>query len=262
MFHSTKALSALAAILLSAGMAQATTVVLYDQDFENPVGYNNDGGDVSIFRNVNQHYGNQPAGFEFAQTFTVETLNVSGSARGTNTAAHGTGWSDPTGQGGNFAIGMLSTSQNDLLGLNFNVGAFDFLNFQIDISSIDLSTFGAPFVPAGVAPVFRFTLFDNPGAVVNTGSGTILDQVDFSGSASDVDVFDWTTGTFGLSTAGNTTGDVTLQIDLLQGGYASFDNLIIAASDTSGNVGTVPLPASALFLLAGLGGFGALRRRR
>lgn len=243
-------------------MSNANTVILYDQDFENPVGYNNDGGDVSIFRTVNDHYANQPAGFEFAQTFTVETLNVSGSARGGGSAAFATGWTDSSGQGGDYAIGMLSSRENDLLGLNFNVGAFDFLNFRIDVSSVDLSTFGGPFVPAGGVPQFRFSLFDNPTGVLSTGGGTLLDSIDFSGTASDRDVFDWTTGTFGLSTAGNTNGNVTFQIDLLFGGYAAFDNLRITASNDPGNVGNVPLPASSLLLLAGIGGLTVLRRRR
>lgn len=243
-------------VLVAGTSASAATVVLYNQDFENPVGYNNDGGDVSIFRNVNQHFGDQPAGFRFAQTFTVETLNVSGSARGTGSAAFGTGWSDSSGIGGDFAIGMLADRQRDLLGLNFNVGSFDFLNFRIDVSSIDLSTFSGPFVPAGAVPTFRFSLFDNPTGAASTGSGTLLDQVNLSGTASDRDVFDWTQGTFGLSTAGNTNGNVTFQIDLLDGaGYGAFDNLRIAASDDSGDVGDpspVPLPASGLLLGAGM----------
>lgn len=249
------------ALLVSVSPLQAAPITLYDQDFENPVGYNNDGGDVSIFRTVNDHYANQPAGFEFAQTFTVETLNVSGSERNGGSAAFGTGWDDPTGQAGNFAIGMLSTAQNDLLGLNFNVGAFDFLNFQIDVSSIDLSTFGGPFVPIGAVPTFRFTLYDNPTGNLSVGTGTILDQVDFSGTASDRDTFDWTTGAFGLSTEGNTNGNVTFQIDLLVGGYGAFDNLKIVASNVQGEIDPVPLPASLVLLLGGLGGLSAFRRR-
>jgi hypothetical protein len=43
-------------VLLASAMttANAATVVLYDQDFENPSGFVNDGGDVNIFRTVNQ----------------------------------------------------------------------------------------------------------------------------------------------------------------------------------------------------------------
>lgn len=69
----------LAAILASAvTTAGAATVTLYDQNFESPTGFVNDGGDVNIFRTINQLYGGQPAGFQFAQANTVETLLVGG----------------------------------------------------------------------------------------------------------------------------------------------------------------------------------------
>ena len=98
----------------------AATIVLYDQDFENPAAFVNNGGDVNIFNEVNTLYGNQPPGFVFTQAFTVETLLITG------TQAFGTGYSDPSGIGGNYAVSMLSTVQNDLLGLAFNVNGFNF----------------------------------------------------------------------------------------------------------------------------------------
>ena len=214
---------------------------------------------------MNQNYGNQPSGFQFAQTNTVETLNVLGSARGGGTAAFGTGWSDPSGTGGNFALGMLSSLENDLLGLSFNVGAFDFFNVFGDVSSIDLSTFSGPFVSPGDVPIFRFSLFDNPGGGVGTGSGTLLDSFDLVGTASPRAVFDWTSGAFSLSTTGNTNGNVTLRIDLLHGGYGALDNLRLEASDTGTNpppTGVVPLPAGLPLLAGGLALLGLLRRRR
>jgi len=245
--------------------AFAASVTLYAQDFESPNGYRNDGGDVNIFRTVNDNYGGQPVGFGFAQAFTVETLNVSGSDRGTGTAAFGTGWSDPAGMGGDFAIGMLSNVQNDLLGLSFDVGTFPFFNVAVDVSSIDLSTFNGPFVPVGgLAPIFRFSLFDNPGGGLSVGAGTLLDSFDVTGTASPRTVFDWTSDTFGLSTAGNTNGNVVLQIDLLQGGYAAFDNLVLTASDTlppNPPTPAIPLPAGLPLLLGALGVTALLRRR-
>lgn len=248
-------------VLLASAMttSHAATVVLYDQDFENPTGFVNDGGDVNIFRTVNQLYGGQPAGFMFAQANTVETLLVGG------TQAWGTGFLDPQARAGRHVVGMLSDRQNDLLGLSFNVGAYRFLNFQLDVSSIDLDRWGGPFVPAGgVVPQFRISLYDNPGGAIGLGGGTLLDSVDIAGLLSPSrNTFNWLNHTLALDATGNTNGNVTMVIDLLSGGYAAMDNFRIAASDTAGDVGTVPEPGTlALALLAGAGLVAGSRRRR
>ncbi len=225
---------------------QASTV-LYVQTFENPTGFVNDGGDVNIFRSVNQLYGNQPAGFTFAQQNTVETLRVGGSQ------AWGTGFLDPQGVAGNYALGMLSNYENDLLGLSFDLGPFRYLNFRLDISSIDLDRWGGPFVPvAGLQPAFRFTLYDNPSGATGLGSGAILSTIDVTGTASPRNTFDWTNTVVGLDAAGSTNGKVTLRIDLLSGGYAAMDNFVIAASDRIGDVPAVPEPAAWISLATGL----------
>lgn len=239
--------------------AYAATI-LYTQNFENPNPgtFVNDSGDVNIFNPINSLYGGQPAGFSFAQNFTVETLLVGG------TQAWGTGFLDPQAKAGNYVIGMLSSAQNDLLGLSFNVGSNQFLNFQMDISSIDLDRWGGPFVPAGgLAPVFRFSLFDNPGGGTGVGGGTLLDFVDVTGTATALkNTFDWTNHIVGLDATGNTNGNVILRIDELQGGYAALDNFVIAASDTSGDVGgRVPEPATLALLGLGLAGLAARRKK-
>jgi len=241
-----------ALISIFAPSAQAD-VSLYRQDFENPVGFVNDGGDVNIFNSVNTLYGNQPAGFSFAQDFTVETLLIKGNQ------AFGHGYSDPSDKGGKYALGMLSDSQNDLLGLSFNVGSNKFLSMSLDISSIDLSVFGGPFVAAGAVPRFEFTLFDNPGGATGLGSGTILDSFQAAGTASAPDVFDWTHVLFALDASGSTNGNVTLRIDLLSGGYAAMDNFLITASNTPGQV---PIPAAVWLLGSGLAGVAAVAGRR
>jgi hypothetical protein len=238
--------------------AAATTTVLYTQDFENPSGFVNDGGDVNIFRTVNQLYGNQPSGFQFFQNFTTETLLVGG------TQAWGRGFQDPQGVAGRYVLGLLSDAQNDLLGLSFNVGTFRYLNFQLDISSIDLDRWGGPFVAAGSVPEFRLSLYDNPGGAIGLGAGTLLDQVDITGLAGANDyTFNWSNFTTALDATGNTNGNVTLRIDLLRGGYAAMDNFRIAASDTPGDTGQVPEPGSlSLVTLALLGLAGGLRLSR
>lgn len=227
------------------------TVTLYNQNFENPAAFNNDGGDVNIFNPVNSLYGNQPAGFTFAQANTVETLLITGNQ------AFGHGYSDPSGKGGNYALGMLSTVQNDLLGLSFNVGSNPFMNVRLDISSIDLSVFSGPFVPPGAIPTFKFTLYDNPSGANGLGNGTILDEIQASGTASARDVFNWSEVLLPLDTTGNTNGNVTLRIDLLEGGYAAMDNFHITA-----DVLPIPEPETYAMLLAGLGLVGFIARRR
>ena len=243
----------LAAAALAA--APSTAAILYSQDFENPDGFVNDGGDINIFRSVNQLYHDQPAGFVFSQTFTTETLLIGG------TQAYGVGYTDPSGKAGKYVVSQLSDAQDDRLGLAFNVGGFKFLNFRMDISSIDLDRFGGPFVPpGGLAPVFRFRLFDNPGGAPGVGTGTPLDFVDVTGllNPSKTSLL-FSTAIGGLDASASTDGNVIFQIDLLSGGYAAFDNIVISAADVTAGL---PEPESWALLIAGFGLTGAALRRR
>lgn len=248
----------LAAALFAPASAIASTV-LYDQDFESPTGFVNNGADLSQ-QSVNSLYANQPAGFVFAQDFTVETLRVGG------TQAFGVGYVDNQNIAGNYMLGMLSGVQNDLLGLAFNVGAFDFLNLRLDITSVDLSCCGGQFVPNGdpsATPIFRFSLYDNPGGAAGVGAGAALDFFDVVGLANpsnNVLLFSEATG--GLDATGSTNGNVILRIDLLQGGYAGFDNLRVVASNTEGDVGAIPEPGTWAIMILGFAAVGAALRQR
>lgn len=259
----------MAACLVAGSAANAATVVLYDQDFESPTNFVNNGGDVNIFRTVNQLYSGQPAGFAFAQTNTVETLLVGGGQSWASAQGGAGGFKDPQGVAGKYVLGMLSSFENDLLGLAFNVGSYDFLNFRLNVSSIDLDRWSGPFVPTGgVAPVFKLSLFDNPTGANGVGGGalTLLDVHQITGLvAQNKWTFNWSEFTVALDTRGNTNGNVILQIDLLEGGYAAMDNFRIAASDVAGDVGDdstqVSEPYSLALLGIGLVGLVAMRRR-
>lgn len=226
--------------LLLASATSPAAVVLYDQDFESPnVPFVDNPAHPDVSGQlVNDLYGNQPSGFLFTQQASVETLHITGGE------AWGSGYSDPSGTGGNYALGMLSTLNDDLLGLSFDVGSYSFLNVGIDVSSIDLNCCGGTFVNPGDVPVFRFTLYDNPGGAPGLGSGTVLDFDDVAGTPSAQSVFDWTSAVIALSAAGNTDGNVILRVDLLQGGYAAFDNLRISSSDVPLDLGQVPEPGT------------------
>jgi hypothetical protein len=245
LFHLVVSLGAAAL----APQGRAAAIVLYDQDFESPAAFVNDSDDINIFHSVNELYGNQPLGFVFTQTFTVETLHITG------TEAFGTGYSDPSGIGGNYALGMLSSVQDDLLGLAFNVNGFHFLNVSLNISSIDLSFYNGPFGPAGGSiPTFGFTLYDNPSGAAGLGAGTILDTQQASGVASPRAIFEWSDVLLALDSSGSTNGNVILRIDLLDGNYASMDNFRIAASDTPGDVGLpTVVPESPSLILVAIG---------
>lgn len=158
---------------------------------------------------------------------------------------------------------MLSDLNPDLLALSFDAGLNRYLNMRLDVSSIDLSCCGGTFVGPGDVPVFRFTLYDNPGGGQGLGGGTVLDTLDASGTASAQSTFEWTEVLLPMDALGNTDGNVILQIDLLQGGYAALDNFRVAASDIPGDVGIVPEPAAVGGWSAALiVGLALLRERR
>lgn len=252
-------LSLLAIAALSVAVPAGAATVLYTQDFEAPTGFVNRVGDLDYVP-VNNLYGNQPPGFQFGNSFTVETLLVGG-----NIAWGGNGYKDPQGVAGKHVLGMLSSAQDDLLGLSFNVGSFKFLNFQLDISSIDLNCCGGPFDASNQqTPTFRISLFDNPGGAAGLGSGALLDSVDISGTVGPNSfTFDWTNHIVALDATGNTGGNVTARIDLLTGGYAAMDNFRIVASDEPGDVGNdIPEPSSLALVMLGLAAVGTAARRR
>ncbi|PTR17692.1 hypothetical protein C8R31_101859 [Nitrosospira sp. Nsp2] len=90
------------------------------------------------------------------------------------------------------------------------------MNVRAEISSIDVSVFGGPFVKPGAVPTFKFTLFDDANGNDGLGSGKMLDVGQVSGIASSRDVFSWTEVTLPPSTIGNTDRNVTVRIDLLK----------------------------------------------
>ena len=240
----------LTATYLSVGIASliglpAQAGVLFSEDFNTPVNYVGTrlNGDLSG-QKVNFLHGTA-----FQNSFSVETLRIAG----------GTTFSDPSGKGGAYALGMLESAQNDLVSAVFDAQSFDFLNLNIDVSAIDLNCCGGAFNPTGtLVPKFEFRLYDAPQGVFSLSTpGTLLDSNTITGIASPRTTFAWTNHTVALDTSSSTDGNVALVIDLVAGGYASFDNLVIASSNVSGGGIDVPEPStSALVMLLGVAGIG------
>jgi hypothetical protein len=240
------------AALLSSGPLFAQTQVLFSEDFNSPTGYSDPDQLSWTYAFVNGLFGTA-----FQNTHDVETLQIAGSAK----------FTDPSGIGGAYALGMLSDREPDLLAAVFDVGESGFLNVQIDISSIDFDCCGGPFNPNGDIPVFQLSLYDAPlGAFDVRSIGTpALDSDTITGIASEPLVFDWTNHIVALDASSSTDGNVALVIDLIEGGYAGFDNITVASSDERGAVsvassssggGTGPI------VLALLAAFAAIWRRR
>jgi hypothetical protein len=216
------------ALLCLATPAVSQTVSLYENDFETPnVQVMTTCGLALDQRGINFLYGRPEATFQ--QQFTVEAVIIHPY------------YSDPSGIGGNYALGMLESLQPDLLALTVDAQGRNFINVGMDISSIDVQGWGGPF---GIAdPVFRITLVDSPGGVFTFGQPwDVLDEVEITGAVGPGPLtFSWTNQVVALDASGSTpNGKVTVVWDLLQSGYAAFDNLILTASNTAGDLDTTP----------------------
>ena len=119
---------------------------------------------------------------------------------------------------------MLSSVQNDLLSLTFNVSGLAFVNVNMDLAGmgpVACPGCGGPFGFAGQTPIFDLTLYDTPTSafnINNPGSSTALSTAAMTGSViASTTTLGWDNRTVSLATSGNANGNVTLLIDLRAG---------------------------------------------
>jgi hypothetical protein len=212
----------LLAVAVLPAVSFGQSVVLYTNDFESPnVPIVINCGNSLDTSGINTLYGSP--GFVFNQVNTVEAVSVKQAL-----------YSDPEGNGGTYALGMLSTAEDDKLALTFDAQGRAFVNVGLDLSSIDVSGCGGFF---GVAtPVMRVSLLDSPGGTFSFGQSVLATETMTGEAAPDQWTFHWRFNVVSLATAGSTDGHVSIVFDLLESGYAAFDNLSIVASNTTGVV--------------------------
>lgn len=223
-------LTILATLLLAYGTTRATgqEILLYANQFTTPnLPIENAfcGTDLDLTP-VNDHWAGTGTGTggggAWAQTFTVETILINGS---------GNIYTDPEGVGGDFCLGMLSTAENDLAALTLYRDDIPYVNLFMDISPAEVSGCGGPF--GTDIPRFRIVAYDSPGGVFSINTpGALLDADTLTGVAPAADPFElhWVTVATSLDVSGSTDGYVTILLDLIQSGYAVFDNIQITAS--------------------------------
>jgi hypothetical protein len=167
----------------------------------------------------------QPNGF-------LRNNNQMGTLFITGGTAFGNGYKDPTGKGGNYALGVMGgpTPGRDTAEIAVWGPKMNSVSFSMDISRIGLDAPGHPWTPfATGAPVFRVRVLGAGGDLI----GTQLVSAPDSGLN---DTFKWTrvSGTFDLSAhtwAG--AGAVGVLIDLESGGYGAIDNITITGVPTA-----------------------------
>jgi len=209
-----------------AGGAGHASQVLYTNDFETPnMALVASCGNSLDPIGINALYGS--SSFLFQQVNTVEGVSVHDPSGL---------YSDPSGVGQTYSLGMLSALQDDLLALTFEVTGNSFLNVGFDLSAIDVSGCGGPF--GTDVPVMQVRLYDTPSGGFSFGApGTLLGQGEVTGvAAPDQWTFAWKYGVVSLDATGATGSSLTIVFDLTQSGYAAFDNLSIVAADTAGVV--------------------------
>jgi hypothetical protein len=204
--------------------AQPVTVVLYSNNFESPnVPLAVNCGNSLDTRGINFLYGKP--GFTYDQVFTVEGVNI-------HDPLHL--YSDPEGKGGNYSIGMLTSAQDDKLALHFSKQGHSLINVGFDLSSLDVSGCGGPF---GVAvPKMKVSVLNTPSGPFSFNAPVLSTQTLTGVAAPNQWTMKWTFVVASLDVSASTNDNITVLFDLVQSGYATFDNLSITASEVAGVV--------------------------
>ena len=223
-------------LLFFTTLAAGQSVLLYENDFERPLSTPTTGCSPDLDQtSVNTLYRGTATGTggggEFAQEFTVETILLNGPNNQ---------YSDSLGLGGDYAIGMLSTLQNDRLALTLNAQRLPFINLSLLLTPLNVPGCGGPF-ELDTAQL-TVTVYDTPGGTFSFSSpGTQLDLDTLRGGApaSDPYATAWVKDSSSLDISVATDSFVTVVFDAVGSEYLVFDNVSISSSATTSTRGTI-----------------------
>ena len=134
---------------------------------------------------------------------------------------------------------MLSDIADDKLALGFDAHDKAYVNIGMDVSSIDVNAISCGLGhPVGISnAIFLVSLIDSPDGVVRL-DGNVLDLANVSSpEAANQWTFNWTYNIIALDARKSENGNLSVVWDLVEGGYATFDNLIVVASNIPGSLG-------------------------
>ena len=223
------------------------TRILFENDFENPdttqfVEFCSP--DLILNNTIKAIYG-----FEFNQTFTIETIRINGPNND---------YADPQRIGGDYALGLLKGPTNDdMLAFTFNRAGLPFLNLKMNISPIGWKKIGACRNQAFELkePVFKVSVYDTPSGNFNfSTSNVLLDSKEFTGleMGETPFVFNWAIVMASLDVSDASSESVTVVLDLIESDYAAFDNITITSSSQVGSTGdTITVQACETATLTG-----------
>ncbi|MGB3798657.1 MAG: T9SS type A sorting domain-containing protein [Lewinella sp.] len=220
-------------LLLSGSVLSAQSVLLYQNDFESPLLTPTTGCSPDLDqRPINQLYRGTAEGTggggEFAQVNTVETILLNGPNNQ---------YFDSLGLGGDYAIGMLATLQDDRLALTLNAQRLPFINLSLLLTPLNVPGCGGPFQLDTARLTVR--IYDSPGGNFSFNSpGTLLDQDTLYGGAPALDSYStaWIKDSASLDIIMATDSFVTVVFDALTSDYLVFDNVSISSSLTTSTV--------------------------
>jgi len=203
-------------------------ILLYENDFETYYEEPLRSGcyldlDQSSVNDLYFETGNGTGGkVTFGQTYTVETILINGDDDL---------YTDQTGQGGNYCIGMLrGVSNDDMLSLTLDSKEFNFINVEFIFSAISLQ--GCFGVPRLEVPEMEIKIYDTPSGNIDLysqSSYTELGKSSVTGiiPSNDIYTFNWQKVSTSIEIDQSINGIITIVLDLKESEYAAFDNLRI-----------------------------------